>query len=104
MSIEQHPLYNALLNRASAEEHVRTTRRPILRKSSIANHYAITTLISSNNIVHYLVQQRPTSCAVVSESGQAYREFPTVDNMIQSISPLYRPCTPQTPHTEEDPH
>jgi hypothetical protein len=101
MSIEQHPLYKPQLNRTTAEEHVRTTRRPILRKSSIANHYAITTLISSNNIVHYLVQQRPTSCAVVSESGHTHREFPTVDDMIQSISPLHRP---HTEPVEEDPH
>lgn len=101
MSIEHHPLYKPQLNRTEAEEHIRTTCRPVLRKSSIANHYAITTLINSNNIVHYLVQQRPTSCVVVSESGQTYREFPTIDDMIQSISPLHRP---HTPSVEEDPH
>jgi hypothetical protein len=93
MSIEQHPLYKPLLNRATAEEHVRTTRRPTLRKSSIANHYAFTTLHTSSTVAHYLIQQRSTSCAVVSESGHTYKEFKNIDDLIQDISPLYQPRT-----------
>lgn len=86
MSIEQHPCFSAYHTRQTAEETVRLNGIPILRKSSIANYYALTMIHTNSRVTHYLVQQRTSSCAVVSESGETYREFPDVNEMITQIA------------------
>ena len=95
MSIEQHPLFSAYHTRNTAEETIRVNGISILRKSSIANHYALTIIHTNNKVIHYLIQQRPTSFAVVSESGRIYREFPNVNELIQQIA--YQPNINEDP-------
>jgi hypothetical protein len=104
MSIEQNLLFSPHHTRLTAEERVRLNGVPILRKSSIANHYALTVFHTHNRIAHYLVQQRPSTCAVVSESGETYREFKNADEMINELAlRQYPPSQPSQSIRNQDP-